>query len=310
MQNLVVWTGPVAPFHVTGATVPDAKEIFIQCCGDLTPPCQPPTCSTIGSSVMGSPDALLARAHMSRDQLSDLFLAGFSAGGSILKRVLTNPEYRKVTTAVHGADATYTASWVGNPANRNPPAIEGYVQYAVDVAQGPGDKLLVLTASPVPNKNWATGVENLGAIRREVERRTGRQFVKRSNFFNIDPGPAHTYQLGNVLLAEYPMNPLGHGHTTIASQVWQKIIQPWLAKGKGPVDLPGPVQPGNGNGDGKPPVTPPTVPRPRTEIGLTEALIGIGTVAAGYLVARSLWASAAERGRVGANGTRDRGRAR
>ena len=280
MTDLVVWTGPVASFKVPGATIPGAKELFIGCCGDLTPPCKPPTCPTIGGQIMGSPDALLAKAKVSRANLGDLFLAGFSAGGSILKRVLTNPDYRALTTAVHGADATYTAAWV-DKANRIPPYMEGYVQYGVDVAEGTGDKLLVLTASPVPNKTWATGVENLGAIRREIEKRTGKKFVERTDFFSIEPGPEHIYQLGNVLLAEYPMKPLGHAHTTIAPQVWEKIVQPWVAKGKGLIDQPGglPID----NGDGKSWPTPLS-----TGVGAAGALVGVVAAVGGYFVVRKL----------------------
>lgn len=279
MENLVVWTGPVAEFQVPGATLPGARTVFIGCCGDLTPPCQPPTCPDIGNAVMGSPSALFGRVGVPEQNVGELFLAGFSAGGSILKRVLENQSYRVRVTAVHAADATYTSTWI-DAAQRIPPHVEGYVLYGVDVAQGPGDKLFVATASPAPNKNWATGVENLGAIRREIERRTGRGFVERSNFFGITPEPERVYQLGNVILAEYPMRPLGHGHTTIAGQVWQKIIQPWLAKGKGPVAE-------SGGLPGQPPVTLPP-PGPPGGIGIGEIALGLVALAGGYFIVRKL----------------------
>jgi len=173
---------------------------------------------------------LLQRAGISA--VDNLLLAAFSAGGSILRRLLETPSYRQVTAAVHLADATFTSSWLDQAA-RQPPAIEGFVQYGVDVVNGLGDKLLVATASPSPNKTWATGIENLAAIRKEIEARTGQSFVERADFFGVDPAPSVVHQLGNVLFASYPAEPLGHGHTAIASQIWQRIITPWMAKGTG-----------------------------------------------------------------------------
>jgi hypothetical protein len=206
-------------------------------------------------------------------------MAGFSAGGSIMKRLLENSEYRAITAAVHAADATYTGAWV-DESRRLAPPIEGYVLWAVDVINGTGDKLFVATASPRPNKTWATGIENLQAIRREVERRTGQIFVERGDFFGVNPGPDHVYQLGNVLLAEYPEVPLGHGHFTIAPQIWQKIIQPWVAKGKGPLDFPGGVEPpGPGPGPGS--VVPGEEP-PSIGWGFRELVLFLGFSAASY----------------------------
>lgn len=279
MADLVVWTGPVAPFQVPGATVPGADELFINCCGDLTPPCRPPTCPDLGDALMGSPDALLSRANISPADLDDLFLGAFSAGGSIVKRLLENPAYRNLATAVLLSDASYTASWL-NTADRIPPAIEGYVEYAIQVASGPGDQLFVATASPMPNKNWATGVENLAAIRREVEVRTGRTFDP-VEFYGVTPAPERAFKLGNVLFAEYQAEPLGHSHNVIAPQVWQKILLPWLIKGKGAIESPGglvdpdePPQPG--------PVKP---PEDDTTIGIIGGvLLGLVSVGVGYYV--------------------------
>lgn len=273
-MDLVVWTGPVAPFQVPGATVAGAKELFISCYGD-----RQPHCPTIGDQLMGSVESLALKAGLSEAQLGELFFGAFSAGGSVLKRLLSRAEYREATTAAHLADATYTAGWIDQAA-RIPPAIEGFVEYGVRVAAGSGDKLFVATASPSPNKSWATGVENLAAIRSEIEKRTGESFTLRPDFFGIEPAPAEAHQLGNVLFASYPMEPLGHGHAQIAPQVWQRIIQPWLVKGKGPIDAPGTVPP--------PPVGPPAT-EPSDGIGVAEILIGALSAVGGYLVVRRLW---------------------
>lgn len=283
-MTLVVWTGPVAKAQVPGATVAGAAELFINCCGDLTPPCTPPTCPEIGDALMGSPDALLSRAGVSAP--GDVLLAAFSAGGSILKRVLENPDYRSMATAVHLADAMWTASWK-DQALRLPPSIEGFVRYAADVANGPGDKLFVATSSPNVNGSWAAGIENLMATASAIEERTGRSFTLRPDFFGIDPAPVEVRQLGNVIFASYPAEPLGHEHTKIAGQVWQNIIVPWLAKGKGPVDEPGPLPfPGP-----EPPSPGPLPPLPGAPAPLgalrSVVLFGLGAVG-GYFIARAL----------------------
>jgi len=255
MTDLVVWTGPVGAFQVPGATVPGARELFIGCYGD-----RQPHCPTIGTSLMFGLPALLAKAHMTEEQLDGLFFGAFSAGGSVVKRLLSNANYRKATTAVHLADATYTSGWV-DKANRIPPAIAGFVEYAVDVIEGPGDKLFIATASPNPNYEWASGIENLQAMRRAIEERTGQQF-QRVEGLGIDKEPEYAYRLGNVIFGEYSgASNIGHGHTILAGQIWQNIINPWLDKGKGPIDQPGGLPPpGPGNG----PVTPPILGEPES----------------------------------------------
>lgn len=282
MGDLVVWTGPVATFHVAGATVAGADELFLNCAGDQQP--GKPWCRAYGEQLQSDPGALYTRANVIEPE--QLFLAGFSAGGHVLKRWLTNPDYRRDATFVHLADATYTASWV-DPAQRIPPAIEGFVQYAVDVASGPGDQLFVATASPSPNKNWATGVENLQAIRYEVEQRTGRNFQQIDHFFGIEPGPERVYRLGNVIFAEYPMDPLGHDHPQIARQVWEQILHPWLAKGKGPVDSPHGIV--NGIGPGPGPALLPAQPTSWDQgIGLLGIAAGVTLFVGGFMLVRHI----------------------
>jgi hypothetical protein len=248
---LVVWTGPVANFQVKGATVPGAKELFLSCYGD-----KPPHCPTIGTQIAGSPSLLLAKAGLDESELGGLFFGAFSAGGSLIKRVMMNEAYRSLTTSVHLADAMWTASWKDKVA-RIPLPDEGFVRFGADVATGSGDKLFIATVSPRPNKQWATGVENLRAVKAAIEERTGRLFVSRGDFFGIDPQPDHVYQLGNVIFAEFAEHPLGHGHHAIAGQVWEKIIQPWLAKGKGRLGAPGGLAPPPPAGTEKPRQDPP-----------------------------------------------------
>ena len=277
MSELVVWTGPVASFQVKGATVSGAKELFLSCFGDRAP-----RCSNIGDQIAGSPSALAAKAGLSDQEMTGLFFGAFSAGGSIIKRLLSNPDYRRRTVAVHLADATYTGAWV-DKASRTPPPIEGFVQYAVDVIEGSGDQLFIATASPNPNYQWASGIENLRAMRHEIEKRTGRSF-ELVRGLGLDKEPEYTYKLGNVLFGEYSgPNNIGHGHTILAPQIWQEIINPWLEKGKGPIDQPGGITP---------PVPPPQPPVPLGEeplgIDIADMLIGLGAAVVGFVIVRSL----------------------
>lgn len=269
MSDLVFWSGPVAPFQVPGATVPGAKDVFWGCLGD-----RDPLCPNIGEQLRHNPTVLLDKAG--QPAFADLFLGAFSAGGSVVKRMLEEQHWRDKVTAVHLADATWTSGV--KPA----PPIEGLVRYAVDVANGPGDKLFIATASPIANKQWATGHENLDAIQAEVEKRTGRQFVHRPLLSGmLPPGvePPVIHQLGNVLLVKMPMEPYGHGHTDFAPMVWQGVIQPWLAKGKGPIDGPGGVDVPP-PGPGEPPVPPVVLPPAQPMGDLERVGIFVGSMAA------------------------------
>jgi len=293
MTDLVVWQGPVYDGQVPGATIAEAERRFIPCVGDGIRTGRP-HCPAFGDQIRGGGmPALLSKAgsKLSPSEVDDLYLAGFSAGGSTIKRLLEEQAFRDRTTGVYLADATYTSRWVDKK-GRKPPPIEGFVAYAVDVANGPGDKLFVATASPIPNGQWATGAENLVAMMEEVEKRTGKTFVERADFFGVDPGPEKVYQLGNVIFAPYPMKPVGHGHTSIATQVFEKIFQPWVDKGKGPIDGPalGPAKPGptpQPPGGGPSPSPPDATPLSAAAKAGAVAAGVIGGLAAVWLVDKS-----------------------
>ncbi len=225
--NLVVWAGPVDYYQVRGATVPGAKIYNPQCTST-----QIPHCPTIGDSYLDSQGrrlpSLIQASGNNSDDVENVYLGAFSAGGSIVWRLLENPEDRKQIKAIHLADATYTDSWADEK-NRIPQIYSSWVDYCVEVATGSGDQVFVATASTITNRNWASGVENLQELRRQVELRTGLKFEKIDNFFGIFPQPKDAYRLGNVILAEYQDYvpggfSLGHNHWQIAPQVWKNII--------------------------------------------------------------------------------------
>jgi len=263
MQDIVIWTGPVALYQVPGATLAGARDINIGCFGDKSP-----HCPTIAESYR-DPDGrmlpqLLAAQGLSEADVGVLAIGAFSAGGSLVKRLLLEPRDRAAIDVVHLADASYTSSWE-DQSSRMPPPIEGYVRYGLDAIDGP--HLLVATASPIPNKSWASGVENLRRLRADLERLSGRRFEP--TLLDTDPPPLAAYQLGNVILAEYDREPLGHGHTAIAGQLWDQVVRPWLGRASGP----GPVEP---------PATPVPEPSSPPSGALGRALaFGAGAIA-GY----------------------------
>lgn len=224
-RPVVIWTGPVNFTQVPGATLSDAYEINIGCFGDRDPYC-PGLAASYLTGGRRLPQILARAGVPPESEVGDIAIGAFSAGGSLVKRLLLSEPDRARIQVVHLADATWTSSWDDQRA-RIPPYGEGFVLYALDAIAGA--HLFVVTASPNPNKTWATGIENLRRLRSEVERRSGERFTELDHFFGIEPGPDHVYQLGNVILAEFPSKPLGHGHTVIAGPVWDRIIKPWLA---------------------------------------------------------------------------------
>lgn len=271
-QDLVVWFGPVGKHQVTGATVPGAVEHFIQCVGaGAEPLCKSVAASLLDPSGRRLP-MLCRKAGLEPSQVRNVFLGAFSAGGGVVRALLEHPDDRRAIRAVLLADATYSATWADQRA-RVPVVQEPLVAFATELARGGTGQLLVATASPSPNYEYATGVEVLRALRAEVERRTGLQFKRLDSFFGIQPEPEAAYQLGDVILAEYPMQPLGHGgHAGLAPQVWQRILLPWLERGweVGTTRTPAPGAPA--------PATPSPV---GSVVGRVVAFVGGAAVGAG-----------------------------
>lgn len=262
MFDVVFWTGPVGLFQVPGATVyddPDPPvEIAVGCTGDGS---SPPRCSDLawslrsggGGSIL---DGMVERAGASPSEVRDVFVGAFSAGGGVVKRMLQNVEDAERVRAVLLSDATYSGAWA-DKSRRIPVVSRELVDFGVRVATGPGDQLWVATASPSPNKQWATGVEVLREYQRQIEERTGRQFERLGHFYGVEPAPDEAYQLGTVIFAYYPMEPLGHGHTEVAPEVWKRILWPWLDELREGPKPPGPEPPGP-EPPGPLPVSPPS----------------------------------------------------
>jgi hypothetical protein len=207
-------------------------EISYGCLGDRAPHCNDMAVQLNvqgGGSIL---EGMAAGAGTSLAQTRDVFLGSFSAGGSVVSRMLYNKSDAKRVKAILLSDSTYSASWV-DPSRRIPTVSQSVVEFGIQVARGPGNQLFIATASPSPNFNWATGVEVLAEIRRQIEIQGSVTFSKIDSFYGINPGPVAVYRTGTVLFAEYPMEPLGHGHPKIAPQVWQNALWPWVKQQRG-----------------------------------------------------------------------------
>lgn len=217
--------------------MPGAKEKFFGCHGAY----QTPICSDIAWSFHDadgrSLPTMASRSGVPADELADVFLGAFSAGGKVVRRLLLDPRDRARIRAVLLSDATY-ASW-RDKAARIPLVQDQLVRFGAELSSGTSGQLFVATASPSPNGSMPTGVEVLQQLRKEIEEATGLSFERIESFYGIDPAPDNAYKLGDVIFAEYPMEPLGHKHTDIAPQLWQRILHPWLEAGSRP--LPEPV---------------------------------------------------------------------
>jgi hypothetical protein len=284
-RDLVLWMGPVAPWQVPGATLyPDPEEPIVKhigCLGDRDPNCLDIVYQLTDADGRRMP-RLFERMKVDPSEVRDFVIGAFSAGGTLAKYLVEHPEDRAMVRALMLSDATYTR-WE-TPGVAAP--IEGFVRYGVDAAQG--DQLFVATASTSPNFTYPNGVQGLMATMGEIEQRTGQSFAPSSALATVDPPPVEAYELGSVLCGDYQMV-IGHNHPSIADQVWQQILWPWLeqrrAAGPEPIEPVDPVEPGPA--PGTKPGKPPTVAVPANNLSLQLLSIAIGA-GAGYLGAK-LW---------------------
>lgn len=259
--GVVVWLGPVSAAQVKGASVPGVPTVNLTCTGDGSP-----NCGQIADGWLSSgrrlPGLLSGRGV---DVTAQAVMGAFSAGGSAVKRILTNQQDRDQVTAVLLADATYTTT-EGAPA--------GFVEYGVEASSPSSGKMLVATASSAPNKNWPTGAQTLEMMRQAIETRTGRSFEPVT--IGTTPAPVSAMRLGNVVFADFGSKVTHPEHATkIAPQIWSSMLLPWLAGGS---------EPGPGPGPDDPPVG---IPEPSSSKGgLANAFALLVGAVAGYCGAR------------------------
>lgn len=148
-------------------------------------------------------------------------LAAFSAGGSAIKRVLSNPEDRREVVAVALADATYTTEWEDKRRRLAAP-IAPFVDYAAEALDG--SRLFVATASGAPNKHHPSGAETLDAVRRGAELAGARWEAGRPAL-----GAERSWTSGGVRLLDFGRR-YQHGQhaTVLAPYVWRAVVQPFF----------------------------------------------------------------------------------
>lgn len=231
-MKVVLWFGPVATSQVSAARIPDADK-FIVVGGGCPPGQGAPACqgssyfSTLADTWFDGKrylPKLLQSKGIDPASEPEVYIGSFSAGHGAIKKLCLSPDDRRLIQAVVLADSTY-CSWP----NKVPQFSEGYVRACVDAVQGP--RLFVATASSNtdPAGNTPAGDVCMGAIRDEVERRTGAKFRPSPNWpLGIVPQPVSVVQAGNCVLADYGSLVSHENHARhLASQVWQQLVTPW-----------------------------------------------------------------------------------
>jgi len=273
MTSAVAWLGPASPFQAPGWTPPAGSKVLNLQCQGLTQP----TCGTITDGWADASGrhlpSLLAAGHVDPTAFNEVMLNAFSAGGSSVKRIAMNPDDRAAIPVIVLADGMYTTD---RDAEGKAVAPEGFVRYALDALDGP--HLFVATSSSSPNKNYPTGSDTIDAVRREVEKRTGRTF-QTGGHVPLPVQPVTLWTLGNVILGDYKAL-LGHGEhvSVLNTAVWDNIVKPFLgARQGGSVEPPLPPAP-----PGDTPIT----PAPPSSFPWDRALALAAGAAAGYLATR------------------------
>lgn len=268
-----VATGPVSASQARGAVPAGASLHVIACTGDGAPSCGA-IAEGFGPADGPRLPGLLSRAGAPLAADDVLVLFAFSAGGSLVKRVLLHPADRAHVAAVVLCDATYT-DWA---APGKPAAPEGFVRFGLDSLSG--EHFLLATASSSPNKHLPSGSETLAAIRDEIGARRGAP-LPLGAVFSVKNTPAWALRSGGLVLADFGSAVSHGGHVALGSELARSLLWPWLAGNTGP----GPT------GPGAPPPASPASPAAATGVFGAVAAFGLG-VGVGYVAARLVLAQA------------------
>jgi hypothetical protein len=132
------------------------------------------------------------------------FVAAFSAGGQIAKRLCLHPEDRAELAGLYTGDATYTVTWkeTGKEAGLEE-LTHGFVLYALDALKD--GRWWVATASMNPNKSYPSGGQTLAALWKAIEAESGRTFADAFDDPMLEGlrRPVRAGRMGNLLLLDF-----------------------------------------------------------------------------------------------------------
>ena len=230
---VVLWAGPINAVQAQAATLPGAFRHFFTCTGDGS---TPPKCSDWAVMSGGRLlPGLLARAGLREDQVGDIFLGAFSAGGHLWKRLLDIPEDR---ARIRGAMLHDSAYEIGT--QKDPKYVEGFVKFGLDVLKDPS-KFLLMTASitpntPRPGEYYQSGADTMRATIAEIAKRAGRAIEEGGSLPAGVPAASRLWKPSkNAIFAQY--DNIGHAGLALNSGLyWQHVLQPWLDKGQSETD--------------------------------------------------------------------------
>lgn len=214
----VVWAGPINAKQVEGADLSGVPTSFVSCTGDGKP-----SCGEIADKWLdGAGRRLPGLRRALKLPPGPVVLAGFSAGGHLIRRVLEAQEDRAEVAAVVLADATYTTGW-SNRAEKKAAPIESFVRYAREA--GAAGHLFVATASAAPNKEYPTGAQTLAAIAVAA----GAVPIASRNDSAGMPQPLRSWQLPGAVFLDFDASYSHEAHATaLARMTWEAFVRPFF----------------------------------------------------------------------------------
>lgn len=228
-RDLVIWAGPVNGAQVPGATIPGAAQKFLPCTGDGSSGAR---CGDLAVSSGGRIlPGILSRLGLREDEVGDIYLGAFSAGGHIWKRLLMSPEDRARVKGVMLHDAAFETG-----TSNNPLPTQGYVEFALDALKDPS-KFMLMTASTNANPSvekkgvyYQSGAETMRSTLDAINHRSNYGVQETGLLPEGLPNPTRLWTGGkNLFFAQY--DNVNHvGQAQMAPLFWENLLQPWVSR--------------------------------------------------------------------------------
>jgi hypothetical protein len=234
-SHVLIWTGPVSAMQIKASVPPGARLVNVACTGNSPDP--QGLCSAIADGWGNKLEKLRQLAKRAPGEPLDAALAGFSAGGQIVKRTLLDDAARAELAGVLLADAMYETEWLEKPKSPTDPGVghhvEGFVRFALDATKD--GRPMLATASSSPNVGPSTGnvMPSAAAVMvgtvREIERRAGRAMADATDdptWLRLEHPPVRAWRLGSVLFGDFG-DRYKHGEhaTIVAGELWPQFFE-------------------------------------------------------------------------------------